>query len=82
MIKRFLAFMAGGIAVFCLCGLSQPRLTGQEKVKEPERRAWEYAVRSFADEKELNRMGEEGWEVCAATTAPTGARHVYLKRSR
>jgi len=47
---------------------------------------WEYkivtsSVRSSGDEQELNRLGEEGWELVAATWGDThGSKYIFKRR--
>lgn len=40
---------------------------------------WQYLVKKKLDVEELNRLGEEGWELVAVVANATASRH-YFKR--
>ena len=43
---------------------------------------WEYKKIGNVNEKELNMLGEQGWEVTGIVSHPAGANETYLKRPK
>jgi hypothetical protein len=63
-------------------GLGSPEAPAQER---PHPIRWEYKLIGYHPvlenmQKELDKAGADGWEVCAATSGPV--QHVVMKRPR
>jgi hypothetical protein len=66
-----------------LSGLSKNESSGQVKEEKPVRTKWEYKVQTNLTDEQWNKLGQEGWELVAATERPTGGGQItrcYFKR--
>ena len=43
---------------------------------------WEYKKIGYVDEKELNMLGEQGWEIAGMVSHPAGDNETFLKRPK
>jgi hypothetical protein len=66
---------------FALSGLSQSQSNGQDNVADPKLAKWEYKILVHPDDKRLNELGQEGWELVTVTTSPGSGVTSYLKRA-
>jgi hypothetical protein len=76
----WLACMAIG---FALSNLPQPQSTAQEKAIDLGRVKWEYKIEQRLESKELNELGQQGWDLVTVTPPGSGgqSRVFYLRRS-
>ena len=76
-----LACVAAG---FILSGLSQSRLSGQEKLEDELRVKWEYKIENNLDFKSLNKLGDQGWDLVTVSPSTPGGNFpvFYFRRSK
>jgi len=70
-----LSFLAA--VVWLGAQLNQPRAAENAK---PIADTWEYRVESDYEKGNLNQLGKQGWEICAATIDLNKVPIVFLKR--
>jgi hypothetical protein len=74
--------LASAAVGFVLSGIQQSRTTAQEKA-DSGRAKWEYDFLISPNAERLNELGNEGWELVAATSKGNGdlSATCYFKRA-
>jgi len=76
-----LPILAATLAAVALLGLA-PSVRSQGPDKAAVRPQWEYAIRAYSDESDLNRYGQDGWELVETHAQAEGPRLGTFKRPK
>jgi len=81
--RIWITYSAFIVLGFVLASVPQSRLAGQDKSKDSESAKWEYKVEihRLGDDRPLIEIGEQGWELIAATAHNTSD-FLYFKRRK